>query len=175
MRNYTPGCPVMVYYHNATEVNVSSGLSYVEYLAGYPTEIRAANAKEFANGWNNTIVPPHGSAHGKENVSFTSIAESEAASGSATHGVCPPGRSLRSALLALGNPLPVGMSGADEAILYEYRPTIDVLVSNVGDYPIKIVMWTEGESGDTKIYTKIYELRDNATYIDNSTSDSTSS
>ena len=175
MRNYTPGAPVLVYEHNATEVNVSSGLSYVEDLAGYPTAIRAANAREFANGWNGTIIPPHGSAHGKENVSFTAIAEAEAASGSATHGVCPPGRSLRSAILALGNPLPVGMSGDDEAILYEYRPTIDVLVTNNGDYPIKIIMWTEGEGGATRIYTKIYELRDNATYVSNSTSNSTTS
>ena len=63
------------------------------------------------------------------------------------------------------------MSGADEAILYEYKPTIDVLVSNEGDYPIKIVMWTEGDSGDTAIYTKIYEIRDNSTL--NSTSNST--
>ncbi|WP_292473005.1 hypothetical protein [Methanosphaera sp.] len=171
MRNYTPGCPVLVYDNNASEVEVSSGLSYVEYLAGYPTAVRAANAKEFAAGWNNTFIPPHGSAHGKQNVTFTSIAESEAPSGSAAHGVCPPGRSLRSAVLALGNPLPVGMSGADEAILYEYKPTIDVLVSNEGDYPIKIVMWTEGDSGDTAIYTKIYEIRDNSTL--NSTSNST--
>ena len=172
MRNYTPGCPVLVYDNNATEVKVSSGLSYVEYLAGYPTSVRAANAKEFAAGWNNTFIPAHGSAHGKQNVTFTSIVESEAPSGSAAHGVCPPGRSLRSAVLALGNPLPVGMSGADEAILYEYRPTIDVLVTNNGDYPIKIVMWTEGDSGDTAIYTNIYELRDNSTL--NSTNNTTS-
>jgi hypothetical protein len=175
MRNYTPGCPVLVYDNNATEVKVSSGLSYVEYLAGYPTAVRAANAKEFAAGWNNTFIPAHGSAHGKENVTFTSISEAEAPSGSAAHGVCPPGRSLRSAVLALGNPLPVGMSGADEAILYEYKPTIDVLVSNEGDYPIKIVMWTEGDSGDTAIYTEIYELRDNSTLNStNSTNNTTS-
>ncbi|PAV07225.1 hypothetical protein [Methanosphaera cuniculi] len=169
MRNYTPGAPVMVYEHNATETNVSSAVSTVEYLPEYPTEIRASNAKEFAVGWNNTIIPPHSAAHGKENVTFTSIAESGAASGSATHGVCPPGRSLRDAIMALGNPLPVGMSGAEEAILYEFRPTADVLVTNNGDYPIKIVMWTEGENGDTKIYTTIYELKDNATYTNMTT------
>lgn len=169
MRNYTSGAPVLVYEHNATETNISSAVSTVKYLSEYPTEIRAANAKEFAAGWNNTIIPPHSSAHGKENVTFTSIAESGAASGSATHGVCPPGRSLRDAIMALGNPLPVGMSGAEESILYEYRPTIDVLVTNNGDYPIKIVMWTEGESGDTRIYTTIYELKDNATYTNMTT------
>lgn len=175
MRNYTPGCPVLVFDHNATEVKVSSGLSYVESLAGYPTAIRAANAREFASGWNNTFIPAHGSAHGKQNVSFTAIAESEAASGTATHGVCPPGRSLRAAVLALGNPLPTGMSGDRESILYDYRPTIDVLVKNTGDYPIKIVMWTEGEGGATRIYTNIYEIRDNGTTNStNSTSNSTS-
>ena len=142
-------------------------------MAGYPTAIRAANAREFARGWNGTFVPAHGTAHGKEKVSFTAIAESEAASGSATHGVCPPGRSLRAALLALGNPLPTGMSSGDEAILYEYRPTIDVLVKNTGDYPIKIEMWTEGEGGATRIYTNVYEIRDNGTDV-NSTSNSTS-
>lgn len=170
MRNYTPGAPVMVYDHNATKVNVSSAVSVVESLPEYPTEVRAENAKEFARGWNHTIVPPHGSAHGKENVTFTSIAEAEAASGSATHGVCPPGRSLRDALLSLGYPLPVGMSGAEESILYEYRPTIDVLVTNDGDYPMEIVMWTEGEGGATTIYTTLYELRDNNTYPDTSNS-----
>ncbi|RAP44760.1 MAG: hypothetical protein BZ135_07725 [Methanosphaera sp. rholeuAM6] len=173
MCEYTPGCPVLAYEHNASEVKVSSGLSYVESLAGYPTAIRAANAREFARGWNGTFVPAHGTAHGKEKVSFTAIAESEAASGSATHGVCPPGRSLRAALLALGNPLPTGMSSGDEAILYEYRPTIDVLVKNTGDYPIKIEMWTEGEGGATRIYTNVYEIRDNGTDV-NSTSNSTS-
>ncbi|MCD7781527.1 MAG: hypothetical protein LUG89_02355 [Methanosphaera sp.] len=170
MRNYTSGAPVMVYTHNATEVAVSNATSVLEYLSGYPTETRAANAREFANGWNNTIIPPHTSAHGKENVSFTAIAEDEADSGSATHGVCPAGRSLRAAILALGNPLPTGMSSDDESILYDYRPTIDVSVTNNGDYPIKIVMWTTGSSGDTQIHTIIYELRDNATYVNSTNS-----
>lgn len=165
MKEYTPGAPVLVYEHNASKTKVSEGVSVVESLAGYPTQIRAANAREFARGWNGTIIPPHSAAHGKEDVSFTAIAESEAASGSATHGVCPPGRSLRQAVLALGNPLPVGMSMGDEAILYEYRPTIDVSVTNNGDYPIKIIMWTEGEGGGTTIYTEIYELKDNNTYV----------
>ncbi len=162
MQNYTSGAPVMVYSHNATPVEVSHGLSNVRYLSGYPTETRAANAREFADGWNNTFIPAHTTAHGKENVTFTSIAESEAASGSATHGVCPAGRSLRAAVLDLGNPMPVGMTTGDESILYEYRPTIDVGVTNDGDYPILIVMWTTGESGDTQVYTTIYELRDDA-------------
>lgn len=169
MRNYTSGAPVMVYENNASKTNISSAVSILESLAEYPTEVRASNAREFAKGWNGTIIPPHSSAHGKENVTFTSIAEPEAASGSATHGVCPPGRSLRDAIMALGNPLPVGMSSAEEAILYEYRPTIDVLVSNNRDYPIEIEMWTEGEGGGTTIYTTIYEIRDNNTYVVNST------
>lgn len=170
MRNYTSGAPVLVYDHNASETNVSSAVSTVRYLSGYPTEVRAANAKEFADGWNNTIIPPHSSAHGKENVTFTAIAESEASSGSATHGVCPSGRSLRDAVVALGDPIPIGMTSGDEAILYEYRPTIDVAVTNNGDYPIKIVMWSTGESGDTQIYTTIYELKDNATYVNSTNS-----
>lgn len=165
MLNYTPGNPVLLYDHNATLVKVSSGLSYVEDLAGYPTAIRAANAKEFARGWNGTFVPANASAHGKDKVSFTSITETEAASGSATHGVCPPGRSLRSAWLALGNPLPVGMSGDYESILYEYRPTIDVKLTNVNSYPVIIKMWSEGEGGATRIYTEVYKLVDNETVV----------
>ncbi|MBE6489012.1 MAG: hypothetical protein E7Z86_09905 [Methanosphaera stadtmanae] len=165
MRNYLSDAPVMVYDNNATKTNVSSGTSVLGVYAEYPTETRAANAREFARGWNGTIIPPHQSAHGKENVTFTSISEAEAPSGSATHGVCPAGRSLREAVLALGNPLPVGMSSDEEAILYEYRPTMDVLVSNEGDYPILIEMWTDGEGGGTTIYTTIYELRDNNTYV----------
>ena len=67
------------------------------------------------------------------------------------------------------------MSAGDEAILYEYRPTIDVAISNNRDYPIKVVMWSEGDGCSTQIFTKIYELKDNATYTDtNSTSNSTS-
>ncbi|RAP47592.1 MAG: hypothetical protein BZ136_06070 [Methanosphaera sp. rholeuAM74] len=175
MRNYTSGAPVMVYQHNATKTNISSAVSILESLPEYPTEVRAENAREFARGWNGTIIPPHSAAHGKENVTFTSIAEAEAASGSATHGVCPPGRSLRDAMLKLGNPLPVGMSNAEEAILYEYRPTIDVLVTNNGDYPVEIEMWTEGEGGGTTIYTTIHELKDNATYPDTRTNDTNES
>ncbi|MBE6493088.1 MAG: hypothetical protein E7Z84_00565 [Methanosphaera stadtmanae] len=169
MRNFTSSAPVLVYEHNATETEISNAVSTVESLAGYPTEIRAENAREFARGWNGTIIPPHTSAHGKDNVSFTSIAESEAASGSATHGVCPAGRSLRDAVMKIGSPLPVGMSAGDEAILYEFLPTIDVSVTNTRDYPIKIIMWSEGEGGATQIFTKVYELKDNATYPDTST------
>ena len=174
MRNYTSGSAVMVYEHNATETNISSGYSVVDYLAGYPTQIRAANAKEFANGWNNTIIPPHSMGHGKENISFTSIVEKEAASGTATHGVCPPARSLRQAVLSLGYRLPLGMVAYDrDAVLYGFAPTTGVGVYNDGDYPIKIVMWTKGDSGDTSIYTTIYQLKDNATYTNttNSTSE----
>lgn len=176
MLNYTPGNPVLVYDNNATLVQVSSGVSYLESLAEYPTEVRAANAREFARGWNGTFVPANGSAHGKDKVSFTSIAEAEAASGSATHGVCPPGRSLRAAWLDLGNPLPVGMSGDYESILYEYRPTIDVTLTNINDYPVIVKMWTEGEGGATTTYTEVYALVNNNTVVNNTTdvSESTS-
>lgn len=169
MLDYTPGNPVLVYDNHASRVLVSTGVSVLESLAEYPTEVRAANAREFARGWNGTFVPPNDSAHGKDKVSFTSIAESEAASGSATHGVCPPGRSLRAAWLSLGNPLPVGMSGDYESILYEYRPTIDVTVTNVNDYPVIIKMWTEGEGGGTTTYTEVYALVDNSTVVNNTT------
>lgn len=169
MLNYTPGNPVLVYDNNATLVKVSEGISYLESLAEYPTEVRAANAREFARGWNGTFVPANDSAHGKDKVSFTSIAEAEAASGSATHGVCPPGRSLRSAWLALGNPLPIGMSGDYESILYEYLPTIDVTLTNVNDYPVIVYMWTEGEGGATTTYTEVYKLVDDPTALNNTT------
>ena len=170
MLDYTPGNPVLLYDNNASLVKVSSGTSYLEYLAEYPTEIRAANAREFARGWNGTFVPGNSTAHGKDRVSFTSIPEAEAASGSATHGVCPAGRSLREAWLSLDNPLPVGMSGDYESILYEYRPTIDVGLSNVNDYPVIVKMWTTGSSGDTTIHTEVYQLVDNSTSVNNTTS-----
>jgi outer membrane lipoprotein-sorting protein len=167
MRNYTSGAPVMVYTHNASESEISNGTSVVQSLSGYPTAIRAANAREFANGWNGTIIPPHTSAHGKENVTFTAIAEADAPSGTATHGVCPAGRSLRAAILGLGYPCPVGMSATEEdAILFNYRPTIDVSVSNTGDYPIQIIMWATGSGGGTTIHTQIIQLKDNASYAD---------
>ncbi|MDO5852127.1 MAG: hypothetical protein Q4Q23_06535 [Methanobacteriaceae archaeon] len=172
MRNFTSYAPVLIYEHNATETEISNATSVVKDLAGYPTQIRAANAKAFADGWNGTIIPPKMGAHGKSNVTFISIPEAGAESGTASHGVCPAGRSLRAAVTSLGYSLPVGMAqtGDDDAILFDYHATTEVLVKNDGDYPIKIIMWSTGDGGATQIHTKIIQLKDNSTYVNNTNS-----
>ena len=92
----------------------------------------------------------------------------------ATHGVCPPARSLRNAVLSLGFALPIGMDSGRDAVLYGYSPSTGIKINNTLDYPIKIEMWTVGSGAGMEIHTVIYELipnshRKNSTNSTNST------
>ena len=60
--------------------------------------------------------------------------------------------------MALGIPLPVGMDSGQDAVLFGYSPSTGIKVTNTLDYPIKIVMWTEGSGTDMVIYSKIYQV-----------------
>ena len=89
----------------------------------------------------------------------------------ATHGVCPPARSLRNAVLSLGFALPIGMDSGRDAVLYGFSPSTGIKINNTLDYPIKIEMWTEGSGPGMVINTVIYELIPNNHTSANSTSE----
>ena len=147
----------LVYAQNYKE---KSGETFISYLGSYPEyddSGRAYNAKQFANAWNNTIIPPGSTSSGKA-IEFTSSRDPKAPGGGASHGVCPPARALRAAILNQDFPLPTGMNWDFEAVLYGFNPSTGIKVTNTGDVPVKIVMWTEGEGTSIVIYSKIVEL-----------------
>ncbi len=156
--HYPGGSPVIIYEKNVSEVKVSSSYTYLGSHPQYNDANREYNARQFVKAWNNTIIPANGSACGREDVGFSAIAESEAESGMATHGVCPPARALRNAVIALGFDMPVGMTSGRDAVLYGFSPSTGIFVHNKLDYPIKIVMWTDGSGTGMGIGATIYEL-----------------
>ncbi|MDD4811274.1 MAG: hypothetical protein PHY53_08840, partial [Methanobacterium formicicum] len=81
-----------------------------------------------------------------------------ATGGSAVHGVCPAARSLRGATTSAGLPLPSGIRWDELAIAYDTSPTVGVKVYNNLNYPIKIVMWTEGSGAGLVIHAEIVRL-----------------
>ena len=158
MENYPSGSPVMVYAKSTTQTVVGTGAEVLGSYTNYSTAARAYNAMQFVKGWNNTIIPPHTTSHGKETVGFQGISDPHAPDDSATHGVCPAARSLRSAVMSDGFPLPVGMSTGEYAVLYGFEPSAGILLNNTNDYPVKIVMWTTGSGASLHIYTKAIAL-----------------
>ncbi len=161
MKNYPSYSPVLVY-STSTNQNVSgTGSSVLGSYPQYGDEAREFNAREFVKGWNGTIIPPHTSATGKEHISFQGILDKNDTSGEyATHGVCPPGRALRSAALASGFPLPSGMTNESDSdsVAYSSNPTTGITVNNTGNYPVVIVIWTQGSGTTMQTYAKIIEL-----------------
>jgi len=149
------GSPILVYMHNYTE-NISE--DYYTHLGSYPQyndANRIYNAKQFVDAWNNTLIPPHSTSSGMNIVGFTTSKDPKAPGGGASHGVCPPARALRAAVLGTGLPLPAGMNGDWEAVNFGVNPGSGIKVTNDGDYPIKIIMWTEGEGTSMIIHSKI--------------------
>ncbi|MGZ7109061.1 MAG: hypothetical protein ACXVHW_08845, partial [Methanobacterium sp.] len=90
---------------------------------------------------------------------FDTAADPHAPGGSAAHGVCPSARTLRSAAYAAGFGLPVGLSNEDTAVMFGFNPAVDVKVTNSRNYPVQIIMWTEGSGTGMAIYSKIIEYR----------------
>lgn len=155
---YPSGTPIVLYMGNTTAV---PGQVYYTYLGSYPeygNAVREFNARQFVQAWNNTIIPPNCSGNGRDYISFGAASDPEAPGGSAAHGVCPPARALRSAVLAEGFSLPVGMSGDENAVLFGYNPASEIKVTNTHNYPIKIIMWTEGSGTGMMICAKIIRL-----------------
>lgn len=158
MKNYPSGSPVMTYMGNHNE-NVTA--NYAESLGSYPEygdAARAYNAMQFARAWNGTIIPPKTGSNGKENIGFEACPDPHATGGSATHGVCPAARSLRGVTAAAGLPTPSGIRWEELAIAYDTSPTQDVKVYNTQNYPIQIVMWTQGSGPGLVIYSRIVKL-----------------
>ncbi|MDY9923434.1 hypothetical protein [Methanobacterium sp.] len=158
MKNYPAGSPVMAYMGPHSE-NVTS--SYTEALGSYPEygdSARAYNAMSFARAWNGTIIPPKTGSNGKENIGFEPCPDPNATGGSAVHGVCPAARSLRGATTSAGLPLPSGIRWDELAIAYDTSPTVGVKVYNNHDYPIKLVMWTEGSGAGLVIHSQVVRL-----------------
>ena len=152
---YPTGSPILLYTGNYTtqdgEVYGTSLGSHAE----YGDSIREVNARQFVEAWNGTIIPPNSTGSGKDYVYFESATDASAPGGSAAHGVCPPARALRAAVLAEGFALPTGMTTDENAVLFGYNPARDITVTNTHDYPIKISMWTEGSGTGMGIYAKI--------------------
>ncbi|BDZ70686.1 hypothetical protein [Methanobacterium petrolearium] len=158
MKNYPGGSPVMAYMGNHTE-NVT--ITYSQSLGSYPEYgdySRAYNAKAFAMAWNGTIIPPKTGSSGKENIGFDPCPDPNATGGYATHGVCPAARALRGATTGSGLPLPSGILWGELSVAYDTSPTVGVKVYNTNDYPIKIVMWTEGSGAGLVVYGRVVKL-----------------
>jgi hypothetical protein len=156
---YPSGTPIVLYMGDISE---EDGEVFYTSLGSYPeygNDVREFNARQFVDAWNNTIIPPNSSGNGRDYISFGSASDPEAPGGSAAHGVCPPARALRAAVLAEGFSLPVGMSGDENAVLFGYNPASDIKVTNNHDYPVKIIMWTEGSGTGMVIYAKIIRLK----------------
>lgn len=159
MENYPSKAPVLVY-STSNNQNVSgTGSSVLESVPEYSTSVREFNAREFVKGWNGTIIPPHTSATGKANIAFQGILDDkDTYSQYATHGVCPPGRALRAAAMNAGFPLPSGMTDEYYSVEYSSNPTTGITVTNTGDYPVLITMWTSGSGASMQIYAEVITL-----------------
>jgi hypothetical protein len=158
MKNYSTGSPVMAYIGSHNE-NVTT--TYSQSLGSYPEYgdfSRAYNAMAFARAWNGTIIPPKTGSTGKENIGFDPCPDPNATGGYATHGVCPAARALRGATTGSGLPLPSGILWGELAVAYDTSPTVGVKVYNNKDYPIKIVMWTEGSGPGLVVYARVVKL-----------------
>lgn len=154
---YPSNSPVLVYETNHTSNVISYSYTYLGSHPQYNDANREYNAKQFVKAWNNTIIPAGASGCGQEGVSFSSVVEPDAESGTATHGVCPPARTLRTTVMALGFSLPVGMDTGEDAVLFGFSPSTGIKITNSLDYPIKILMWTEGSGTGMKICSEVQE------------------
>ena len=158
MESYPSWRPVEVYTTSVTEKVIGTGADTVGYYAEYDNAKRAYNAHSFAEAWDGTIIPPHTISSGKETVGFARVPDPTVSAGWVSHGVCPAARSLRGALYEAGLGLPVGMQDGEFAVKLGYNPATDITVTNTKNYPIKIVMWTEGTGTSMNIYSKVIEL-----------------
>ncbi len=162
MKNYPSGTPVMVY-NSAKNDNVAgTSSSILESYPQYGDSGRELNARQFIKAWNNTIIPAHSKSTGKETVEFYGLLDTNVsgtgATGYVTHGVCPPGRAFRDALMSAGFPMPSGMSSGEYSVNVDSEPGAGITVRNTGNYPLKIVMWTSGSGPSMTMYAKVIQL-----------------
>jgi len=165
METHPPDQPIMVYDGSTTEEVVSSTSTTMNYYAELDNTARAHNANQFIKAWNNTIIPPHSMAHGSNDVYYYAVYDPDpkALVKWASHGTCPPGRALRDAAYGAGFPRPIGTTDDYQNAVDNYADLITgIIVQNTRDYPVKIVMWSDGGAdgaGMTTIYAQVIELR----------------
>jgi len=158
MENYPSGRPILVYGGSVTEKVIGTGGGTLGSFPQYNDATREFNSREFVRAWNGTIIPPHTTSSGKETVGFGRSTDPHAPGGWASHGVCPAARALRGAVSQAGFGLPTGLTWGEYAVEFGYNPAVDVKVTNTKDYPVKIVMWTEGSGPSMHIYAKVIGL-----------------
>ena len=101
-------------------------------------------------------MPPHSSSTGKQDVTFQGVYDPELHS-YPSHGACPPGRALRAAVMEAGCPLPSGMTSGFYSVSVDSDPTTGISVYNPNNYPIKIVIWTEGGGTGMQMFAQAVE------------------
>ena len=47
------------------------------------------------------------------------------------------------------------MCNDEDAVLFGYNPAEDIKITNSHDYPVKLVMWTEGSGTGMEIFAKV--------------------
>jgi len=157
MEHYPSGSPVLVYSGTNTEKVVGDNGDALGSFPQYNDAIREQNSRAFVEAWNGTIIPPHSTSSGKETVGFGRSTDPHAPGGWASHGVCPAARALRGAVSQAGFGLPTGLTWGEYAVMFGFNPATDVKVTNTKDYPVKILMWTEGSGPGMRIYAKVIE------------------
>ncbi len=165
MQTHPPDQPIMAYNSAQSQQVISSTSTAMNYYATTDDGQRAYNSNQFIKAWNNTIIPPHASAHGSNDVYYVAVYDSDpkALVKWASHGTCPPGRALRDAVMGAVCPLPDGMTMDYTNAVDNYADLITgITVTNNNDFPIKIVMWSDGGvdgAGMSSIYAEVYELK----------------
>ena len=165
MQNHPSDQPIMAYNGTQSEELISSISTTMNYYTYTDDSQRAYNANQFIKSWNNTIIPPHTTAHGSTDVYFVAVydADPNATVKWASHGACPAGRALRNAVMAAGCPLPEGLTtDYTDAVISGVDLIYGISVTNTNDFPIKIVMWSDGGTngaGMSTIYAQVYELK----------------
>ncbi len=152
---------IVVYNGGKNEVVVGSDQTVMDYYADMDNNARVENAQAFIQAWNNTIIPPHTTGYGTENVSYVSVYDPDPTQGTgwADHGTCPPGRAIRDASLAAGFPLPTGMSYDYTNVINDDASLTDgITVYNTLNYPVKITIWMDGDGTGCPIYAQVTEL-----------------
>jgi len=158
MKKYPAGSPVFVYVGNVTEKVIGINRDLLGSYPEFNDTIREHNAREFVDAWNGTMIPPHTTSPGKETEGFGRSPDPDAPEGWASHGVCPPARALRGAVSQAGFGLPAGITWDRYAVSFEYNPATDIKVTNNRNYPVKILMWTDGSGPDMSIHAKVIAL-----------------
>lgn len=156
--HYPQGDPVVIYMPPYTEVTCAEHTTTLGDHSEYGNSLREYNAINFCKAWNNTIIPDNSSSSGKADFGFQVAQDASSPGGGAAHGVCPSARALRNALLDEGFPIPTGITMDENCVSYGFHPTTDIIVTNNGPVPIKIVMWTTGSGIGMVIHCKIIKL-----------------